>query len=515
LAIATPNVAGLFLVQVHRRARELAVRQAIGGSRGQIVGAVMREVALVAALGSIGGVALAGVLVRLFARTFTTMPRLNELTLDARGLAFAVALSALAALVFGLWPTLLATRGDLTPALAQSSRGSSSASHRPQQALVLSQIALSVVLMASAGLVLRSYSNLAGVDRGFTAANAITFHVAAAWDEDRTRVGRLQEQLIAELEQSPDVAAAGIASFLPATGATLRSQVTLEGTSTTDDNGKITVGYRMVSGGYLRAMGASLVAGAWCPPLRVDFAAPPKTMVNRAFADRYGRDLIGRHITVSQFGGPQEIVGIVGDMIEDGPGAGAAPYMYACAQAGNWPDPEYVVRTKGDPRAVMASVGAIVRRIDPTRAIFGVKPLDAVMAAALDEPRLNARMLSLFAAAAMALASLGLYSLLTLVVAERTREMGVRMALGAAPVQVARLVVAGAGRLLVVGVAIGLLLTVAVGRALQAMLFGISALDGPTIGAAVAVLAGVTLVAAAIPARRAATLDPIRAISAE
>jgi ABC-type antimicrobial peptide transport system permease subunit len=174
-----------------------------------------------------------------------------------------------------------------------------------------------------------------------------------------------------------------------------------------------------------------------------------------------------------------------------------------------------VVRTHGDPRAAMASVGAIVRRLDPARAIFGVKPVDAVIASALDEPRLNARMLSLFAAAAMALASLGLYSLLTLAVSERTREMGVRMALGAAPGEVARLVLASAGRLLAAGVAIGLLLTVAVGRALQALLFGISPLDGPTLGAAVTVLVAVTLVAAAVPARRAAALDPIEAIRAE
>src|SRR5262249_44461089 len=283
-----------------------------------------------------------------------------------------------------------------------------------QHTLVLSQIALSVVLMASAGLVLRSYRNLSGVDRGFNAAHAITFHVGAAWDEDRARVGRLQEQLVAELEQLPDVVAAGMTNFLPATGATLRYQLTLEGLATTDDNGKITVGYRTVSGGYLRALGASLVAGQWCPPLRYDFNAPQKVMVNRAFADRYGRDLIGRHVNFDQFRARFEIVGIVGDMIEDGPGAGAAPYTYACAMAGAGPGPEYVVRTHGDPRAVMSSVGAVVHRLDPTRAIFGIKMVDDVLDGALDEPRLNAQMLSLFAGSALALASLGLYSLLML-----------------------------------------------------------------------------------------------------
>ena len=171
----------------------------------------------------------------------------------------------------------------------------------------MSQIALSVVLSASAGLMLRSYHNLARVDLGFNAEHAITFHVGAAWDEDRTRVGQLQERLVAELEQTPDVVAAGLTNFLPATGATLRFQVSLEGLATSDDNGKITVGERTVSGGYLRAMGASLVTGGWCPPLHYDVKAPPHAMVNRAFAERYGPDLLGRHLALDPSGAPLEI----------------------------------------------------------------------------------------------------------------------------------------------------------------------------------------------------------------
>jgi predicted permease len=406
-----------------------------------------------------------------FAHAFATAPRMNELALDLRGLAFSAAASGVAAVVFGLWPTLHATRGELTPALAQAGRGASAARHRMQRLLVMSQIALSVVLAASAGLTLRSYNNLTHVDFGFNAEHAITFHVAAAWDEDRARVGQLQERLVAELEQLPDVVAAGITNFLPATGATLRYQVILEGFATSEDNGKVTVGERTVNGGYLRAMGASLIAGDWCPPLRYDFKALPKAMVNRAFAARYSLDLVGRHVTFDQFGGPHEIVGIVGDLVEDGPRAAPAPYVYACESAGSWPDPEYVVRTHGDPRGVMSAVREIVHRIDPNRAIFGVKMVDTVIAGALDQPRLNAGLLIVFAAAAIALASLGLYSLLMLLVSERTREMGVRMALGAAPVHVVGLVFAGAGRLLAGGITVGLALTLGTARVLRAALF--------------------------------------------
>jgi putative ABC transport system permease protein len=163
----------------------------------------------------------------------------------------------------------------------------------------------------------------------------------------------------------------------------------------------------------------------------------------------------------------------------------------------------------------MSAVRAIVHRLEPNRAIFGVREVNSVIAGALDEPRLNASMLMIFATAAVALASLGLYSLLMLFVSERTREMGVRIALGATPGQVVAMILAGAGRLLVSGVAIGLVLIGAVARVLNAALFGVSPLDAPTLGAAVVVLSGVTLLAALLPARRAAAVDPIEAMRAE
>ena len=177
-----------------------------------------------------------------------------------------------------------------------------------------------------------------------------------------------------------------------------------------------------MSGGYLKAMGAPLIAGDWCPPLRLDPKAPLKSMVNRTFAQRHGFDLIGRHVSFDQFGSAHEIVGIVGDVAEDGPAARAMPYVYACAFAGGWPDPEYVVRTRADQRALMSAARDLVRQLDPNRAVFGVRVVNDVIAGALDQPRLNASMLGMFAGAAIGLASLGLCSLLMLIVSERSRE---------------------------------------------------------------------------------------------
>jgi putative ABC transport system permease protein len=515
-AIAVANIAGLMLVQLRRRARELSIRQAIGGSRTQIVGAVMREVIVIAVAGSLAGAVLARALVLLFARTFADVPRAGELALDGRALAFTIGATAAAVLTFGLWPALHATRTDLSPLLAQGDRRSSGVRHRLQELLVVLQIALSIVLAASAGLLVRSYYNLTRVDAGFHADHVMTFHVGAAWDEDRNRVGELQERLLAEVQQLPGVSAVGITNFLPATGATLRYQIALEGITTTEDNGKISVGSRTVSAGYLRALGVPSVAGDWCPPLRPgDLNGQGKAMVNRAFADRYGPDLVGRHFTFDQFGNSNEIIGVIGNIIEDGPSAAPMPYVYMCATAGAWPDPEYVVRAWTDPRILLPAIREVVRRLDPTRAVFGARPVAEVVAGALDQPRLNAQMLTVFAAAAITLASVGLYSLLTLLISERFRELGVRIALGARPVRVVGLVVGGAGRLLVVGTGMGLLLTFAAGRVLQAALFGLGAMDAPTLAGSIAVLGAVTIVAAAVPAARAASIDPIAAIRSE
>jgi predicted permease len=515
LAIAIANIAGLMLVQLRRRRRELSIRQAIGGSRGHVLTALMQEVTVIAVAGAAAGGAGAYWLVALFARVFATVPRMNELSLDWRALAFSAGASGVAALVFGLWPAMHATHGDLAPQLAEGGRGGSPAHHRLQHVLVAGQIALTVLLIGSAGLMLRSYYNLSHVDTGLRPEQVMTFHVGAAWNEERVPVGQMQERLLAGLAQAPGVTSVGFVNFLPATGGTLRYQIALDGRSTTEDNGRITVGSRTMSADYLRTLGVPLLSGSWCPPTRVDFKTQAKALVNRAFAERYGPDLIGRHFTYDQTSGAMEIVGVAGNTIEDGPSAVATPYVYACLSAGSWPDPEYVVRLGGNAAGAPAAIRAIVRQVAPGRAIFGMRPLEQALAASLDQPRLNASALTIFAAAAMTLASLGLYSLLTLLVSERARELGVRLALGATTRQVVGLVLGGAARLMAGGIGAGLILTFAVARVLRTVLFGVDPLDVLTLTAALATLIAFALAAAVLPARRAAAIDPIETLRAE
>jgi putative ABC transport system permease protein len=514
--IAVANIAGLMLVQVRRRARELAVRTALGASRSQVIGTVIREGLLLAMLGSALGLLLARSIVALLRTQLTTTPRINELTLDWRALAFVLVTSLLAACVFSLVPAITATRPHLARTISTGNRSVAGGQHGLQRVLVVGQVALSILLVGSATLLLRSYFNLTTVDTGFDPANVVTFHVGAGWGEDRVQIGRMQEQLLARLEQLPHVRAAGMVNFLPASGATLRYSVKVDGLTGPNADGSMTVGSRMMGGNYLATLRASLLAGSWCPRLTTDFKAPRTAIVNQRFIEQYApnQNLVGRTIRIVQGNIPRTIVGIVGNVAEDGQATTTPAFVYSCDSAGAWPDPEYVARTS-DPRAFATDIRRIAREIDPTRAVFGLKPLQQVLDTALDQPRLNATMLALFAASAVTLAAIGLYSLFMLVVSDRAREMAVRLAIGAEPRQMIQLVMAGAGRLLIGGVVVGIALTVAADRLLRGVLFGVSPFDVGALGVAVLTLAIVAVLAVAGPALRASRIAPVDVLRRE
>jgi putative ABC transport system permease protein len=511
--IALANVAALVLVEMRRRQRELAVRAALGASRGRIIGGVLQEVLFICivagALGAAGSVWMVGAI----RATFVTLPRINELHVDGRALAFAAVTSALASLLCGWAPAVLATR-RLIADLTRGGRGVAGGAHRLQRILVVAQVALSVLLCVSATLLVRSYDNLTRVDSGFSAAGDVTFHVGARWDEDRTAVGHLQERLVAALSAQPGVEAVGITNFLPLLGATLRYQVKVAGVAGTDPNGFVTAGARTVSAGYLAALKVPIVAGASCPAFRFDPKAPSTVLVNQQFLDRFakGENLVGRQLTFAQYPQtPATIVGIVANVSEDGPAADAVPYTYTCANPGNWPDPEYVVRV-ADPDRFAASLRPLVRQVDAGRAVFGLRRLADALDAAVDAPRMTAGLTSLFAATALTLAAIGLYGLFMLVVSESRREIGVRLALGAAPAQMIGLVCASAGRLLVFGVGLGLVLTVGAGRILGGLLYGVTTHDTSTLVGSSLMLALVSAAAITIPAIRAARVPPTEAL---
>jgi putative ABC transport system permease protein len=519
LSITVTNVASLVLAQLDDRQREIAIRFSIGGTRAQIVGSLMREIAILAAAGAAAGWGGAALIMQALAKLFAQTPRIGELRMDWRALLFAAGVSSLTALAFGLLPALRAT-GKRAGTLLRAGRGASGRRRMLQPALVTGQIALTMTLLAGSGLLLRSFDNLTRVDLGFSPSNTLLFHVGARWDEDRSRIGRMQETLIGELNRLSGVQAAGVVNFLPASGATLRYQVTLERAVGSEEIARMPAGSRTVSPGYLKALRSTLLSGAWCPELRLDWNAPSRVMVNRRFVEVYahGENVIGRHLQVVSTRGaepPAEIVGVIADMREDGLDAPAYPYFYSCAIAGGWPDPEYAVRASGDPRALVASVREVVRRIDPARAIFGVRTMDEAIDASLDRPRSSAEVLAVFALTAMALAAVGLYSLLAHFVNTRRQEIGVRMALGATPSQILELTLTGAGRLIISGIVLGAGLTFAGQKLVKSLLFGVGPLDAISLAGAATLLAVVSLGAAMLPARRAAAIDPAESMRGE
>jgi predicted permease len=514
LSITVTNVASLVLAQLDDRQREIAIRFSIGGRRRQIVGALMREIAWIAAAGAVAGWAGAALSMRVLPKLFAATPRIAELHLDWRALGFAAAVSCISALAFGLLPALRATSGNRPGTLLRAGRSASGRRRVLQPALVTGQIALTMTLLAGSGLLLRSFQNLTRVDLGFSPANTLLFHVGARWDEDRAHIGRMQEALVSELNRIPGVQAAGMTNFLPASGATLRYQVALEGQAASDETGRMPAGSRTVSPGYLKALQAPLVAGTWCPEVSIDWKAPSRVMVNRRFVEVYARggNVVGRRLRFATARSSDEIVGVIGDMREDGVEAPAYPYVYNCAVGGGWPDPEYAVRASGDPQALLPQVREIVRRVEPGRAIFGVRTMDEALDAALDRPRSSAEVLAAFALTAMLLAAVGLYSLISHFVNSRRQEIGVRMALGATPAQIVGSFIRGAGRLVGAGIAAGIVLTYIAQRLIQSLLFGVGPLDAISLVAAAALLAAVSLGAALLPARRAAAIDPVESM---
>jgi predicted permease len=514
--MAITNIAGLMLAQIHRRSRELVLRSALGASRIRVIGTVAREGLVLAAFGGLAGTSLAAWLTTIMPSTFSRTPRINELAMDWRALGFAFATSLLAAGAFSLVPALVANRRGLNRTLAGQSRVVAGGRHRVQKLLVVAQVALSVLLVGSATLLVRSYYNLTRIETGLDASGVITFHVAARWDEDRTRVGELQTQLLERLGQLPHVSDAGLTNFLPVSGASLRYQVKIDGVAGPNADGTVSVGTRMISAGYLRAIRATLLAGAWCPTPSIDPNAPLTAMVNRRFVEQHaaGLNVVGRTARMTAFTATFTIAGVVSDLSEDNHATSPVPYFYTCNRLGAWPDPNYVVRTS-DARALTADLRRIVHELDPSRAIFDVRPLQNVMDAGLDQPRLDAAVLGLFAGAALLLAAIGLYSLFMLVVSEGVREIAVRLAIGAAPRQVMRLVLSGAGRLLAAGLVVGVVLTAAADRLLRGVLFGVSPLDVSALAAATVTIAVVSIIAVAGPALRAARIAPIEALRGE
>jgi putative ABC transport system permease protein len=520
LLIACANVANLLLARSTVRQTEMAIRAALGASRRRIIRQLLTEsVAVAVAGGALGVVVAVWLVAGLVAASPVEIPRLRDVTVDRSGLLFTMLVSMATGVLFGLAPAVHASRADAGETLKQSGRSSSgSRSARTRRTLVVVEVALSFVLLACAGLLIRSLGALQRVDPGFVPEHAIATELSlpAARYPDVPSQLAFYRRLLDGTRAMPGTIASGIATTLPLSGSDLGIGFSIEGRPQ-EPGTRTSAAYFAVSPDYFRAMGIRLVRGRVFSE-RDNQQAANVAIISETFARRFWPDdnPLGKRLSVGyNQTGPREIVGVVADVKQIQLAEKPQPEVYTPFPQTPWPFLAIVVRTQGEPAAAVNSLRSAVTKLDPNQAVGDVKMVTAYLARSVATPRFTAVLVSGFAAFALLLAGFGLFSVIAYGVAQRRREIGIRMALGAQPADVRSLVLSQALWMTITGLAIGLLGALAMARVLDTLLFGVTRTDPTTFVAAPALLVGVILLAAYLPARRATRLDPVSALRTE
>jgi putative ABC transport system permease protein len=519
LLIACANVANLLLSRAAARQKELALRAALGAGRMRLVRQMLMESVLLALMGGALGVFLAyWGLQLLVALAPDNIPRLREITIDPRVLGFTFAVSLLTGLIFGLVPALQSSRPDLNDALKEGARGSSGGNRVVRNLFVVTEMALALVLLVGAGLMLRSFSQLHQVKTGFDTEKVLTLRVQlpmAKYREPQQRAEffkRAQERLAA----LPGVKSVGAISYLPLTGLASSTVFNLASQPELPPDESPGTEVRIITPGYFGAMGIPLVKGRTFDER--DGADSRVLIINETMARKFfpGQDPIGQRLIVNwEPKVADEIIGVVGDVKETALAEEANPAIY-------WPHPRepyqfmnFVLRASIDPAHLSAAATKEIHALDPDQPVSDIRTLDQVVAKSIARPRFNALLLAIFAGVALVLASVGIYGVMNYSATQRTQEIGIRMALGAKPTDILRLVVGHGMKLTLAGIAIGVIASLALTRVMATLLFGITATDLPTFLAVSAVLTAVALIANYIPARRATRINPVVALRYE
>jgi predicted permease len=523
LLIAATNVAALLLARGVQRQREMAVRTALGATRWAAMRPPLAESLLITVIGASLGLALAVAGVRTIgALAAARMPQLAGLTLDMRVIAFAVALALVVGVACGVVPAWRGSAVDPQDALrAGRGAGAGKGHNRALRLLVVFEIGLSLMLLIGAGLVLKGFAGLLNNDPGFETAHVLTLRVttSAARYPNQTTIQNFLEPTLEAIRALPNVESVGAINLPPYVNWGSNSNVRYEGRPFDDPTRLPLVEYRSVTPGYFEVTKQRLISGRFIA--RGDDerpSAPVVVVVNEALVDRdfKGLNPVGSrfHLSDTTFG---TIVGVVSNVRNVGPVAAPAAEMYwSYRQNGSGSSGfPLMVRVKGDPTSVVPGIRAAVRRIDPSAAIARVMPMSEVISSSLGNPRFYFSLLGTFAAVALALAVAGLYGVLSYVVAQRTRELGIRSALGSPTSSLLGLVTRDGLLLVAGGLVLGLIGGAAVTRLMTFMLYGVSPLDAVTWTSAVVVMAVAGLLATLVPARRATRVDPLIAIRAE
>ena len=514
--VACANLANLLLVRAVGRQREVTVRVALGADRFHIVQMLVTHSVLIAVLGCAAGMALGAALSRVLLRYVPAgIPRLDSMVVDLRVFAGMGLISLTAGVMFGLLPAWRVSRPALSDALRASERNLVSGSVlRWRNALVVAEIALSIVLLSGSGLLLRSFARLSGVELGFATERVLTLNINLPSARYPTAESRLRffEDLVARVETLQGVEAAGFANRFPMRGGWSGS-ISLDVSNT-----PVEVDLQAVSPTYFTTLGIPLVRGRGFE-VTDRAGSTPVALVNTAFATKYfsGRDVIGQQIRRGAQSRAVTIVGLVGDVRRAGKAAPLQPGLYfAAAQAELYPVPlaDFAIRAAGDPHELISAVRAAVLAIDPNQPIGNVRTLDEVISDSIAGRRFEMILIVLFATVALALTVVGIHGVVSYSVSQRVAEFGVRAALGASRADILGIVVRQAGVLVVLGLGFGLAASLALSRTLTSLLFEIPSYDPVTFVAVAAVSAIVAMISSYLPARRAAAIEPIVALRA-
>ena len=530
LLLACVSVSNLLVARGTTRQREISLRAALGAGRSRLLSQLLVESVVLAALGASFGILIAYLALPVIQSLETTpLPRLDEVSIDRTVLAFGVVASLFSALVFGMAPALQGSRADLMDLLRTGGRMAGRGSQRIRDLLVAGQMALAMILLVGAGLLATSFWRMASVDPGFEAENVLLVEVSLPGDrfpEMSPQVTVAFRQIVSSLENSPGVMAAGATMASPVNGSrpanfVARSDQAAEGEDF------VPIGFRPVTPGFFDAMGLPVLRGAPFTEIHVDAVmaaameggeALVPFVASRNLAGRLwpGEDPVGKTLIWNQPGGPpMQVVAVVGDsrdlsFPQDPDPMGYIPHTFVA-----WPTMTLVVRSTGATAQLSEQVREAVWALDPSLPVPEILRMETALDGALAAPRLNVVLMGIFSFSALLLASIALYGITSFSVGRRTREIGVRMALGAPKKDVVRMVLKKGIRLVVLGGATGLLGAVVLSRFLETLLFGVGALDALTYVVVSLVLGGVMLVATVLPVRRALKVDPTIALQVE
>jgi putative ABC transport system permease protein len=518
LLVACANVANLLLARALGRQRELAIRASLGAGRWRLARLLLTEGVLLALLGGTLGLLLAvWSLDLLVAVSPAALPRSSEIAIDARVLAFSLAVSLAAGLFFGLFPALHSFRANLSGLLKSGGRSAGGrVGRRARNLLVVSEMALALVLLVGAGLLVRSFVGLQSVDPGFDPGGVLTAEVTplqAKYPQGKQRAA-FYRALLERVAALPGVESAAATHRLPLNGNSAFPLI-VEGAAREGGNVPV-INYRSVTPDYFRALAVPLLRGRLFNEQEA-WETGAAVIINQSAAAKFfpGGDALGRRVA-TRAGGPWvEVVGIVADVREEGLGLDPQPALYLPYAQTPVPAMTLLVRAASDPQNLTAAVRSQVLQVDAGQPIANVRTLEQFLSEVSAQPRFNTTLLGVFALLALGLATVGVYGVVSYTVAQRTRELGIRVALGAQRRDILRLVL-GHGLLLVLaGVGLGVAAAFMLTRFLSSLLFGVAATDPLTFVLTPLLLAAVALAASFIPARRATRVDPLVALRYE